>query len=212
MHHKTRNKILFLWLLAMFIGCTAYVANTGDIAIHWDANGMADTYAPRYVLFLLPMMIPLFDWLLLGCRKLDPKRANYAKFADSFDTLRFLIAMIMFCTYLMTAAEAWQSGMLQIQRISLLLLGTMVCVCGNIMPRFRPNYFIGIRNPWTLHNEQVWCSTHRISGWLWFFGGIMICLSACLSNGIPFLILIILLIIALPNLYAYYSYKGQTST
>lgn len=33
---------------------------------------------------------------------------------------------------------------------------------GVMMEKAKRNYFIGVRNPWTLANEEVWDETHRI--------------------------------------------------
>jgi uncharacterized membrane protein len=35
---------------------------------------------------------------------------------------------------------------------------------GNYVGSIRPNYFIGIRTPWTLQSDEVWKKTHRLAG------------------------------------------------
>lgn len=35
---------------------------------------------------------------------------------------------------------------------------------GNVMGRFKDNYFMAIKPPWTLSNKQVWKRTHRMAG------------------------------------------------
>lgn len=44
--------------------------------------------------------------------------------------------------------------------VSVVLLG----VLGNAMPALRPNWFFGIRTPWTLRDDRVWDRTHRVAG------------------------------------------------
>lgn len=36
---------------------------------------------------------------------------------------------------------------------------------GNVMPRLRPTWFMGIRTPWTLSSDDVWRRTHRFGAW-----------------------------------------------
>jgi uncharacterized membrane protein len=48
------------------------------------------------------------------------------------------------------------------------------------MPRFKHNYFVGVRTPWTLANEQVWIKTHAVSGKIFFFGGLLLAATALL--------------------------------
>ena len=42
------------------------------------------------------------------------------------------------------------------------------------MQAVKPNYFIGIRTPWTLESETVWRKTHLVGGRLYFVAGLMI--------------------------------------
>ncbi|WP_218827636.1 SdpI family protein [Rubricoccus marinus] len=44
----------------------------------------------------------------------------------------------------------------------ILILG----VLGNAMPSLRPNWFFGVRTPWTLRDDDVWRQTHRVTGHL----------------------------------------------
>ncbi len=42
---------------------------------------------------------------------------------------------------------------------------------GNFLSKVRPNFFLGIRTPWTLASEQVWIATHRVAAWITVFSG-----------------------------------------
>lgn len=44
---------------------------------------------------------------------------------------------------------------------------------GNLMGKIRWNYFIGIRLPWTLANQDVWNKTHRFAGKLLVAAGFL---------------------------------------
>ena len=44
------------------------------------------------------------------------------------------------------------------------LLGIVLIVVGNYLPKCRQNYMIGIKLPWTLDNEENWDYTHRMAG------------------------------------------------
>ncbi len=45
-----------------------------------------------------------------------------------------------------------------------LLTGGLLIVIGNLSGKLRPNWFIGIRTPWTLSSKTAWVRTHRIGG------------------------------------------------
>jgi uncharacterized membrane protein len=45
---------------------------------------------------------------------------------------------------------------------------------GNMLNNLKPNYFVGVRTPWTLENETVWKKTHQLAGRLWLGGGLLL--------------------------------------
>ena len=91
------------------------------------------------------------------------------------------------------------------------LIGAFDAVFGNYLQTVKPNYFIGIRTPWTLENEQTWRSTHRMAGRIWMVGGLLIIiLSLVLTNyvtlGIIFTTITFILVIV-PVIYSYIQFK-----
>ena len=55
-----------------------------------------------------------------------------------------------------------------------LIIGLLFVFLGNYFKTIKPNYFIGIKTPWTLENETVWKETHILAGKMWFVGGLII--------------------------------------
>ncbi len=58
-----------------------------------------------------------------------------------------------------------------------ILVGLLFIVIGNYLPQCKPNYFVGIKTPWTLSNEEVWRKTHRFSGKVFVVLGVIMILS-----------------------------------
>ena len=50
--------------------------------------------------------------------------------------------------------------------LKLLLLGfpLLNIWLGNLMPKMRPNWIMGVRTPWTLTSDEAWVRTHRVTG------------------------------------------------
>lgn len=63
-------------------------------------------------------------------------------------------------------------------------LGFLFAVMGNLMPKIRQNYFIGIKTPWALEDEDNWRRTHRMAGRLWFAAGLLMMLLSVLPKEI----------------------------
>ncbi len=59
-------------------------------------------------------------------------------------------------------------------RIMMTCLLVFLVILGNFLSNLRPNYFAGIRTPWTLENPETWRATHRLGGRLMFFGSLIL--------------------------------------
>ena len=56
--------------------------------------------------------------------------------------------------------------------------GAVLLVGGNLLPKLRPNRYVGIRLPWIMHDEDRWARTHRFGGYvLVVCGALMLTLS-----------------------------------
>lgn len=93
-----------------------------------------------------------------------------------------------------------------------IIIGVLFIVIGNYFKTIKPNYFIGIRTPWTLENETVWKKTHKLGGKMWFIGGILIViLSLILNKSLSFTIFMIItgVITIIPIAYSYLIYRNE---
>jgi len=96
-----------------------------------------------------------------------------------------------------------------------ILVGILFVFMGNYFKVIKQNYFIGIKTPWTLENEEVWKLTHLLAGKMWVIGGIVIVIcSLVLPENINFyfLISITAVISIVPIVYSYLIYKKLKNT
>ena len=175
------NKNLIKELLILGIGLiplgyllSIWTALPETIPTHWNIHGEADSFSGKtsaWRIVGLGILIPL---LMKFLPKLDPKKENYAIFQDSYYKLRLLIAV--FFSFLATAILSVSlSGNSELFiRLLSVGIGLLFAGIGNYLGTVKPNFFVGIRTPWTLSNENVWKKTHQLAGKLWFFGGILI--------------------------------------
>ncbi len=75
-----------------------------------------------------------------------------------------------------TLYVALHPGTLPIRGI-VMIVGLFLAFMGNYLTTVQPNYFVGIRTPWTLESPAVWARTHRL-------GGILFCLAGLLLAGL----------------------------
>jgi uncharacterized membrane protein len=183
------------------------------VPIHWNFRGEVDRWGGRLEgAFLLPI-IALALWLVLPRLPLiDPRRASFDKFRDSYEliiaaTIGFLFAV--HCAVIATAL----GHPVPMGRLVPVGVGLLFITIGNVLPRTRPNWWMGVRTPWTLSNDRVWQRTHRVSGWLMVAAGIVILLSAFLPASWGFAVLLVAALgSALGSVvYSYLAWKQETS-
>lgn len=121
--------------------------------------------------FTLPTAALVIVLIFKSLAKRDPYRSNYGKFRRTYDlvldlavvlavgTHFLLIGKVMILQGLVGRAYSW------ITYVPTTLVGIILVLLGNVMPRIRPNSAIGIRTRWTLRDETVWMRTHRVGGY-----------------------------------------------
>lgn len=177
------KKLLFILLglsLLSFLGLLLIYPQLPDtIATHFDFQGNANDYGPKSTIFLLGLLPPGMCLLFWFLPKIDPKHQNYAKHEKVYSLMSVLITVFMIAVNWSMVLKAMGAG-LPIEFIIPGLVGILFIILGNFLPRIRPNYFMGIRTPWTLDSEYVWKRTHK-------FGGIVFCIMGVVLVLLPLL-------------------------
>ena len=183
------------------------------VPMHWNMNGEIDRYGSKIMgLLLLPGINILIYLLFLLLPIIDPQRKNYSLFADKFKIIRMMIHLLMTC---MTFIVCLVSLGYELNVGMLVQLGVvcMMLVFGNFMGSIRKNYFVGVRTPWTLANEEVWTLTHRFTGKLWVAASLLMLPVCYFSNG-KFDILFFIYIIGIvfvPIVYSFIKFRQISS-
>lgn len=161
-----------------------------QIPVHWGANGEADQFASpeiaKYYLWLMPATLLFITLVMWAAPMLDPFRKNLEQSRKAYGATWVSVVALMTC--LQFGIIASMTGRLEGDTIMIraILAGTGVLfvVLGNYLPKTRPNFFLGIRTPWTLTSSTAWEKTHRLGGPLFMLAGLLGCVSAFMLDGI----------------------------
>lgn len=180
---KELPNILIITIMFV-VGILVYPHLPAKVPSHWNFRGEIDGYTGSFGgAFMLPLMtlgIYLFISILPF---IDPRKENYAKFTDVFDKIRYILTGFFAVLYFATLGAAL--GYLQdVSSIVIFCISALFMLMGNYFGKIRQNYFIGIRVPWTIADEDVWNRTHRLAGKLWFLAGVLGILGAFLPRSI----------------------------
>jgi uncharacterized membrane protein len=90
------------------------------------------------------------------------------------------------------------------------LIGILVMVMGNYFKVIQPNYFLGIRTPWTLENKEVWKTTHVFASKLWVIGGMLVVFCTMIfpkDINVVISVSVFGVIVIVPIVYSYIKFK-----
>lgn len=136
------------------------------IPTHWNAAGEVDDTGGKWALFLSPMINAAVYLLMIFLPKIDPRKKNYNLFSGTYFVMRSVLCVFFSMLGFVTGLEAL-GVKLDVALIMELSVLALFMILGNSFGKIRPNFFVGLRTPWTLSNEEVWRRTHRFAGRLW---------------------------------------------
>lgn len=202
---KKRRVFVLLLIIMMVTTCVLYPQLPNKIPSHWNFDGMIDGYQDSWFLFIPILIYFMVTVLFSFLRHVDPLHDNYARFQKTYDSMIIVLLFFIFSLWLIMAVSAFYPTWIDMNLVMHLLLSMLFVVLGNLMPKIKSNYFIGIRTPWTLTNESVWFKTHRMAGKLWFVGGFLMLPAIFLQNqaSILYMIGMVILLGSIPCVYSY---------
>lgn len=193
-------------LLPILVGLLLWDKLPEQVPTHWGIHGEVDGWSSKsFAVFFMPCMMLVMHWICVLASHLDPKRRNYHPKAFRLvlwicPGISLLISTMIYCVALGYPLRA--------EVLISFFVGLLFLIIGNLMPKMKQSYTMGIKLPWTLDNEENWNRTHRMAGKLWVGGGILIMATAFL--GIFWVLLgVLALMVLLPTIYSYCLYRKQ---
>ena len=216
---KTSNLIHVLSIIVLVCAPFVYAAFIWDelperVATHFGIDGKPDAYGSK-TQALIPIVILMVVglgvyFLITNIEKVDPKRAKQAS-KDTFGKMAMLTLMLMSSISLYIVHSTLNSGT---GNFLFVLMGLFFAAMGNLMHSVQPNYFVGLRLPWTLANDENWRKTHQLAGKLWFGGGLLIAVTSLFLSAqfsMIFMLGAITLMCLIPTVFSYRMFKKSAS-
>lgn len=208
---KINRLTLILAIISLILTAIIYPSLPDVIPQHFGPNGEVDRYGPRYMVFIMGIM-PIGIYFFMDItRKIDPKKESYKKHEKAYSAIK-LSTTIFFIIMNWAMIFISLGYNLRINVVVSLSIGIMFIIMGNYMTQIRDNYFMGIKNPWTLSDSTVWKKTHRVGGYTFMLLGVICILSGLVSIYKPEISFVVFVSIAIIwtigiNIYSYVLYK-----
>ncbi|MBT4319691.1 DUF1648 domain-containing protein [Candidatus Bathyarchaeota archaeon] len=168
-------KIAYILVVAnLLISVVTYPMLPDRIIMHWGAGGVPDGYGSKLSGTLLMQLVQFF---MLGIYvvipRIDPQKKVTMSTGYYKDIMNLMLAYFMFFNVLfITQNLGYDYNMTSVMMPA---IGVLLFFLGDILGKAEPNWFVGMRTPWTLSNDDVWRSTHEKAGFLFkVCGGISV--------------------------------------
>jgi uncharacterized membrane protein len=195
-------------LLPIVMYLVVYDRLPAQMGMQWNIEGDVNWYAPKAVaVFVAPAVLALLHLFSAIARRNDPRRESTSAAMQVIKDWTIPIVSILIAVY----SILQNTGISVSNAVPLAVIGIILIVVGNYIPKNRQNYTLGIRTPWALNNADNWNKTHRLAGRLWISGGIVLIVSGFLVRNTPELLMvlapIVILLAAAPVIYSFCLYK-----
>ena len=196
-----------LCLLPIVAGVILWDKLPDRMAIHFNAANEPDGWASKpFAVLGMPAIIAAIHLACLFITAQDPKKQNITGVMKTL--MLWICPFISWLCAGMTIGYALES-VRNIGAVVCVFLGILFMVIGNYLPKCLPSYTVGIKLPWTLHDEGNWRYTHRIGGFCFTIAGLIVLVSAFF--GIMWLPLAALALAAIvPTVASYLYYKKHS--
>ena len=170
------------------------------VPVHFDINGMADRWGSKFELLILPVV-------LIACAfSMEPLKNSYinksknandekekAEHLTNAKVLNITSVVTMFLFSIMNLITLYNTYIMvypdtdlpqfDIMRAVGAVMGIVIVVLGNYMPKTRLNSNIGFRLPWTMYNDNTWNKSNRFASYVFMIVGAILAISSLLFES-----------------------------
>lgn len=201
---KKMNRLILVSVLCCFfpmiLGLLYYRQLPNLMAAHFNFQNVADGWYPKFVvLFVLPLFLLSVHIFCLYATLRDSKNKDN----DIMLNIVIWIIPVLSNALSMILIAYGLNIKVNISLFIRFLIALFMIVLGNYIPKSRISHTIGIRTPWTLKSPEIWRKTHRMAGYLWLIGGMILLCTLPLDSGYLFVILTFTIAL-LPIIYSFY--------
>jgi uncharacterized membrane protein len=199
---KTERLLLALAILSLMgiVASCFFLPET--IPVHWNAWGKVDGWGNRANILWMGAL-PLVGLILFSLLpRIDPRREAYAKHRKPYLIFQALFVVSSIGVAWLTVAVSL-GAKIKMEACIQCGTGLLMIVMGNYMGQLKRNYFVGIKTPWALADDEVWRLTHRRGAWVFIIMGLLMIVSAFLPPGLKVALILVPLIGGIVYIYLY---------
>ena len=163
--------------LAFVVAAVFCILAPDIVPVHYNFAGEMDRMGSKYEFLVFPILTVPTELIMLLTAKLTGKSNEKGAALGERICLYTAIGLAVLFTgleaYFMWLALTYTEGSapsvpalpdLDWMRLTSVLLGVLLIVLGNFMPKARMNQFYGLRTRWSMSSDEVWRKCQRFGG------------------------------------------------
>ncbi|WP_416841161.1 SdpI family protein [Haloferax sp. DFSO52] len=208
---NSRQRFGLAWifvLLSVVVSAVAAPDLPAQLVSNWDASGTPNGTLPTgLALWLFPALTAGLLVVFALIPRIDPLRENIAAFRPYYDWFVVIFAAYMFALH--TGIIAFNLGYeFDFTVLVLVAAAGLFYYSGVLVSHAEPNWFVGIRTPWTLSDETVWTKTHALGGKLFKATAVLTLVGLAFGDYALYFLVVPALVTAVTTIaYSYYLYE-----
>ena len=175
---KFKTIICLLMLLSVVITAIMLQFMPDIVPAHYNAAGEVDRLGSKYESFIFPAATVVLGGFFLLVDKLVPRAKNEKErktedvviYVSGVLTTLYFVGMNIF--FMGKGIAYGHSGtasvpgidIVQTTSVCTILVGALLIILGNYMPKARKNSLFGLRTVWSMANDRVWQKSQRFGG------------------------------------------------
>ena len=207
-----RVAITLVLILTALMTLVVYPMMPDVVVSHWNAAGDVNGTLPKFWgLILIPLLMFGFCALLVVLPRIDPLRENYRNFQAAYDG--FILVFAAFFFFIQLEIILWGLGIRISPNLTMpVMIGILFIYIGYLLEHAEPNWFVGIRTPWTMSSVSVWKKTHRMGAKLFKLAGVVSMAGVLAGPYAYFFILVPVIAVAISTvMYSYMEFRKETA-
>ncbi len=148
------------------------------VPVHWDLQGRPDGFVDRdgaWPFFcLVPgimLMVLLLTWAL---PLVSPQKFEIDAFRGTWGLTMAMVSGLLLYLHLVILYYSFDRQPPGDPSLAIYTgILAFFSALGLMLGRVQPNFWMGVRTPWTLASPQVWQATHRLAARVFFCGGLL---------------------------------------
>ena len=190
-----------------------FMPNT--VAAHINLHGQVDRYGSKYEAFLLPAIILVMYIIIFFIRKFTMKSSTdddrTLRNLDIGDTVVMLLLVLLsaidvFVLFMMMKPKAVMNAESIATAIVSVIVGVVFILLGNIMPKTKPNAFLGMRLSFAMDTDEHWYIANRAGGIAMVLSGLVTIAAGLILRNVGYVFVMVIALIVFLTVAILYSY------